>query len=30
MVAIREQLNGSLEQLQHESRMYEGKIYGQD
>lgn len=30
MAAIREQLNGSLEQLQHESRMYEGKIYGQD
>ena len=30
MAAIREQLNGNLEQLQHESRMYEGKIYGQD
>ena len=30
MAAIREQLNGSLEKLQHESRMYEGKIYGQD
>ena len=30
IAAIREQLNGSLAELQHESRMYEGKIYGQD
>ena len=30
MAAIREQLNGSLAELQHESRMYGGKIYGQD
>ena len=30
MAAIREQLNGSLEQLQSESRLYDGEIYGQD
>ncbi len=30
MAAIRQQLGESLDQLQHESRMYEGKIYGQD
>ena len=30
MTAIRNQLGESLEQLQHESRMYAGKIYGQD